>query len=82
LGTELCLLTKKSTSAIDKLANKIDCIEAKFENVLNKTIMANSLEDNVSHISFVSQNNVGHDKHTSRMKLITKETNVACPRRH
>jgi hypothetical protein len=37
LGTELCLLTKKSTSAIDKLTNKIDCIEAKFENVLNKT---------------------------------------------
>jgi hypothetical protein len=62
LGTELYILTKKSTSAIDKLTNKIDCIEAKFENVLNKTIMENSLEDNVSHISFVSQNNVGHDK--------------------
>jgi hypothetical protein len=71
LGTELCLLTKKSTSAIDKLTNKIDCIEAKFENVLNKTIMENSLEDNVSHISFVSQNNVGHDK----QKLCVYEQN-------
>jgi hypothetical protein len=71
LGTELCLLTKKSTSAIDKLTNKIDCIEAKFENVLNKTIMENSLEDNVSHISFISQNNVGHDK----QKLCVYEQN-------
>ena len=71
LGTELCLLTKKSTSAIDKLTNKIDCIEAKFENVLNKTIMENSLEDNVSHISFVPQNNVGHDK----QKLCVYEQN-------
>jgi hypothetical protein len=33
--------------------------------------MANSLEDNVSHISFVSQNNVGHDK----QKLCVYEQN-------
>ena len=62
LGTDLCLLTNDSTSAINKLTNKIDRLEAKFENVLNKTIMENSREDNVSHTSFVSENNVGHDK--------------------
>jgi hydroxyacyl-ACP dehydratase HTD2-like protein with hotdog domain len=41
----------------------------KFENVLNKTIMEQN--HNVSHISFVSQNNVGHDK----QKLCVHEQN-------